>query len=82
MNNLPKDWIGNNIFVHVGHEPIKAKLLNINESGILIEVPNGQIYIPINSIRLAYIVLNENEPVEIYENLVLTDYTQGKRIKS
>lgn len=68
MNGLPKNWIGKNVLVLFGApiEVLRAKLLDIDSSGVILESSRGQTYIPITSIRAVSIVLNENEPTRIY----------------
>ena len=53
MNNLIADWIGKIVHVKLRTTvptPLDGKLLKADESGILLEMPKGQTFIPVSSI--------------------------------
>lgn len=53
MNSLINDWVGRQIHVKlIGlfSPTIKAKLLKVDSSGVLLELPEGQTFVPMTSV--------------------------------
>ncbi len=53
MSKLIEDWIGKHVHVTLRATiptSFEGKLLKADETGILIELPNGQTYVPMSAI--------------------------------